>query len=107
MRGLGRRPVGKEDVAGVELPHVGQLERDPVLQILEEGAALTNGDWADHDPQLVEDARGSEAGGEVGAADHEQPAAGGGLDRFYPLDGLATDDDGAGPAGVFEPGRED
>ena len=47
---------------------MGQPEREPVLQILEEGSALTNGDWADHDPQLVEDARGSEVGSEVGAA---------------------------------------
>jgi hypothetical protein len=55
---------------------VGQAERHPVLQIFEEGPALTKGNRADHDPQLVEDARGSEAGGEVGAANHEQLAAG-------------------------------
>ena len=55
-------------VSGVKLPHLGQLEGEPALQILEVGASLTNGDWADHDPQLVEDARGSEVGGEVGAA---------------------------------------
>ena len=104
---LERRPVGEQDVARVEPPHVGQPECDPFLQILEEGATLAEGDRADHDPQLVEDARGREAGSEVGATHHEQLAAGSCLDLFYPLNGIATDDGSVGPAGVFERGRED
>jgi hypothetical protein len=75
---LGRRPVGEQDEAGSELPHVDQTEREPALEILEQGAALTNDDRADHHPQLVEDARRSEVGGEVCAADHEQFAIGSG-----------------------------
>jgi hypothetical protein len=89
-----RRTVREHEVAGVELPHAKERERDPGLQILKERPALAEHDRADHDAQLVEETGLGEVGGQMRAAEDEQFLARISPYGRYVLCRLAADDGG-------------